>query len=311
MDDTEATSTTEAGDDVDARAAGPTWVVGVDGSDGSHRAATWAVTEARRSGAHVELVSAWSLPSAPALPPVGPLAKYWDTGIYETAALDEVAELAERLGEGTGLEVTGHVAEGHAASVLVHESLDADLLVIGSRGRGGFARLVLGSTSTQCATHAHVPTVVVPPGDDAPVVAQRVLVAVDGSENSLDALRWALRFAGDGPHVEAIGVWDLDPLPAGIDQVYFPEATDVGRRQLDEQVDGVLAEFDAGGVPDVTRRFEEGSARSMIAAAAKDADLLVVGARGRGGVSGAVLGSVSTWLLHHVDIPVVVVPHAG
>lgn len=137
-------------------------VVGVDGSDGSARALRWAVEEARRWDATVEAIHTWSPPYAG----VG-VESGWaiaDPVLAEAATtlLDEAVDAVDT--SGLGQPVVRTVRCGHPAATLLEAGEDADLLVVGSRGLGGFGRLLLGSTSTQVVHHAPCPVVVVPPG---------------------------------------------------------------------------------------------------------------------------------------------------
>jgi nucleotide-binding universal stress UspA family protein len=138
-------------------------VVGVDGSDESRAALRFALEEARLRGAALRCVHAWSYP---VLSDATGLA----AGVTAELAgrLGQDAEellgsvVSEVAGESPGVEIEQAVAEGPPASVLIDAAEGADLLVVGSRGRGGFAGLILGSVSQQCATHARCPVVIVP-----------------------------------------------------------------------------------------------------------------------------------------------------
>ena len=137
--------------------------VGIDGSDGAHRALEWAMKEA--AAHHVPLTvvtvhevaaSAWTgnpvilAPDEPAVEKA------------RHAAEESVAKAAAQLGESRPPSVTVRAVNGFAARELIDASRDADLLVVGSRGGGGFARLMLGSVSDQVVHHAYCPVVVVP-----------------------------------------------------------------------------------------------------------------------------------------------------
>ena len=288
------------------------WIVGVDDSDCSRHAAEWAIVQAQGRTDRVKLVSAWQIPSAPALPSVGPMRSYWDVEAFETATKDTVEQLAASLRSDAGtVAIETQVVLGQSASVLLDEERDSELLVVGNRGRGGFSRLVLGSTSTQCATHGTVPTAVIPSAAEiAP--ARHLVVGVDGSQTSLDAVAWAVSFAAPGSTVECVNVWDVTPIAVGADQFFFPEASDLASERFDHQLDSLLARLDIDADRGITveRRFVEGRPRQDLAEAANDCDLFVMGARGHGAIGSAILGSISTWLLHHVERPMVVVPHA-
>jgi nucleotide-binding universal stress UspA family protein len=135
-----------------------TIVVGVDGSEASVRALRWAVEEARLRGARVRAVHAWSYPH---------VSTYHEAARALRAPVAEEAEasleraLREGAGEAEGVEIEQLVVEGPAAAVLVEASSDASLLVVGSRGLGGFSGLLLGSVSHQAASHASCAVVIV------------------------------------------------------------------------------------------------------------------------------------------------------
>lgn len=134
-------------------------VVGVDGSAPSVAALRWALAEARTHGAVLEAVTTWEMPFA-AAGEAGLYVGTWneDLGAEAGRRLDEVIDALDA----GGVEVRRVVEYGAAAQVLLDRAAGADLLVVGARGRGGFAGLLLGSVSQQCATHAVCPTVVVP-----------------------------------------------------------------------------------------------------------------------------------------------------
>ncbi len=287
--------------------AGP-WIVGVDGSACALAALRWVVANAAGRATAIRLVSAWQTPIYGPHSMTGPIAVPYDVDALEAAAHDDVERLAAETQRLVEVPVEPVIVHAGAASALLEASLHGSLLAVGNRGRGGFARLLLGSTSNQCATHAHVPTVVVPV--DAPVGrADRLLIGVDGSPNSLAALEWALEFATPGMAIEVTWVWDASPLAVGADQFFFPDASETAEERFDHLIDRATERFD-GGVT-VVRSFVRGRPRSALAAAAEHADLVVIGARGHGAVGAALLGSVSSWILHHVPRPIVVVPHDG
>lgn len=133
-------------------------VVGVDGSVDARRAVDWAIEEARLRGWTLELVHGIDVGVA-AASPYGSgvvLEQLQDAG--RQLLDDEVARV-----RALGVEVTGSFDIGSAAYALIEASRDAGLLVVGTRGHGGFHGLLLGSVSTACVHHAHCPVVVVPP----------------------------------------------------------------------------------------------------------------------------------------------------
>ncbi len=140
-------------------------VVGIDGSPGSRTALAWAMTQARLTGATIEAIAAWQ-------ESVMPLGSGYPVG--ETGYLDgrSVAEVAQKIADDTVAAVTAELGEpadvrtrtvmGHPAQVLAEAAVGAQLLVVGSRGHGTFAGMLLGSVSQHCVQHAPCPVVVVP-----------------------------------------------------------------------------------------------------------------------------------------------------
>ena len=137
-------------------------VVGVDGSEESRSALRFAVEEAGLRNAAVHVVHAWwALPELEADASV--LAADWET-LRDHEARRFIEEFVERTvgGAHTGIEITAVPVQGRtAAAALLEAAKDADLLVVGSRGLGGFQGLLLGSVSQQCVHHAACPVVVV------------------------------------------------------------------------------------------------------------------------------------------------------
>lgn len=140
-------------------------VVGVDGSEGAVAALRFAIEEARLRGCGVRAVAAWHIPAAAVDSGLVPIPI--DAGDYEQLATATLERTLERAGDAGGVAITPVVRRGQAAEVLVEAARDADLLVVGSRGRGGFRGLLLGSVSQQCAHHARCPVVIVPHLADA------------------------------------------------------------------------------------------------------------------------------------------------
>lgn len=137
-------------------------VVGVDGSLGSKAALRWAMTQAQLTGATIEAITSWQDPvmwgytyGVPARYEADDLAASAEKSLGET-----VAEVAGPLGQ--PVDVLSRVVEGHPAEVLIKAATGAQLLVVGSRGHGTFAGLMLGSVSQHCVQHAPCPVVVVP-----------------------------------------------------------------------------------------------------------------------------------------------------
>jgi nucleotide-binding universal stress UspA family protein len=137
-------------------------VVGVDGSDESQRALAFALEEAKLRGAELDVVHAWHYPPVAGsgfAPPV-------DEAVYKTVAdaAQELVDDAVEVARAAGVEARGAAVEGPPAETLVEVADGADILVVGSRGRGGFTGLLLGSVSQQCAHHARCTVAIVPRG---------------------------------------------------------------------------------------------------------------------------------------------------
>lgn len=139
-------------------------VVGIDGSKESRLALRWALQEARLRGSTLRIVHTWSLPHSGAGPAVAmePQALTQAIDDDRSAAAELVrAELAAADVDATGIEIESVIAEGPASAALIAEADGADLIVVGSRGRGGFKGLLLGSVSHQTVHHASCPVVIV------------------------------------------------------------------------------------------------------------------------------------------------------
>jgi nucleotide-binding universal stress UspA family protein len=134
-------------------------VVGIDGSAGSQAALRFAADEASLRQTQLRVVSAWHVPTGVYMPPT-----YMDLDLdaFRQNTSDVAArQVVDVLGAERATTVGVVTHDGSAAEVLIAESRQAELLVVGSRGHGGFAGLLLGSVSQHCAAHAHCPVVVV------------------------------------------------------------------------------------------------------------------------------------------------------
>jgi nucleotide-binding universal stress UspA family protein len=135
-------------------------VVGVDGSPSSSAALAWAVRQAGLTGACVEAVIAWHAPAMSGAAPFGPgVLDDWDYGAWAANALTGV--IKQTVDPDGPVRVSATVREGNTAQVLLEAANGADLLVVGSRGHGGFAEAMLGSVGQACVHHAQCPVVIV------------------------------------------------------------------------------------------------------------------------------------------------------
>ncbi|MFG2041872.1 universal stress protein [Dactylosporangium sp. NPDC048998] len=276
-------------------------VVGVDGGSLSLGAARWAAAEAARRGAPLRIVLAyhWRVPAVMA--PRGGLA---DTArqLAEMLVADVVRDV-ETVAPGTSIQ--GTAVLGRAADVLLQESGDAALLVVGTRARHRAAGIVLGSVSQQVAMHATCPVVVVrgradPSGD--------VLVGIDGSESADRALDLAFTEAGlCRSGLVAVRAIEAPVAPPALGAPPLLHDTAETRRSLSAEA---AAEVAAAGErhPDV--RWEchgiAGDAANVLTDRSRRARLAVVGSRGHGGFTGLLLGSVGMHLLQRADCPVMI-----
>jgi len=284
-------------------------IVGVDGSPSSLTAVDVAAREARLRGTSLRVVHALGRPAAHLPSGAAPWSPA-DHGLEPMvhgglARAEERARAAE-----PGLEVTRSVVAGDALEVLEIESRSAALTVVGSRGRTGFTGLLLGSTAVHLAAHGHGPLMVV---RGRPDPAGPVLLAVDGSPAGERAVEFAFAEAAlRGAPLVALHVWNTwserayegpgDPLTAVV--------ADADRLREAEQrlLAGAVAAWQEA-YPEVTveRRLVRSRVRNALIDASREAQLVVVGARGSGGFTGLLLGSVSQALLHHAHCPVTVV----
>ncbi|WP_012182081.1 universal stress protein [Salinispora arenicola] len=287
--------------------AGAPVVVGVDGSAAALDAVRVAVREAEYRQRPLRVVHAfiWPLTGAPLTPvPGAPVTAGLRNQAeqYVTEAVEQARKIAPDL------RITGVVVDGAPTPVLVEEARGAVLTVLGHRGLGGFAGLLLGSVTVQVAARAQSPVMVVR-GEaraDGPVV-----VGVDGSELSTKAVAFAFEEADRrDASLVAVHAW-LFPTPVGPGDI-LPLVYDLDAAEGEEE--RTLAESIAGfadrypQVP-VRHRVVRGSPGRVLVEASKRAQLVVVGAHGRGAFGGLLLGSVSHAVLHHGHSPLVIVRH--
>jgi len=136
-------------------------VVGVDGSQSSKAALAWAVRQAELTNATVEAVMAWQYPIAFAAAPFVPIGTLMATDFAGGAEHVLDTAISETVDASSPVKVSATVHEGNAAQILLETAEDADLLVVGSRGHGGFTEALLGSVSQHCVHHATCPVVIV------------------------------------------------------------------------------------------------------------------------------------------------------
>jgi nucleotide-binding universal stress UspA family protein len=283
-------------------------VVGVDGSKPSQRALQWAAGEAVRHGSSLDVVHAWKAPYS-----FHDEVNHFDVAPYKAeaqAVLDDAMATLAGLGRVVPACRSLAVHEDDAALALLGAAEDAELLVVGSRKRGGFSGLMLGSVSRRCLEYARCPVAVVPHGWE-PDGDGRVVVGIDGSQPSYEALHWAVNEAVSRNARLAVVNAYHSHLPAAppfglVVAVDHDALKKTSRALLEDMVGGALRRGEAR-TPDVEMIASSSSAARALLETADGADLLVVGSRGRGTFRGMLLGSVSQACVHHASCPVVVV----
>ncbi|MBA0126888.1 universal stress protein [Haloechinothrix sp. YIM 98757] len=300
-----------------------TILVGVDGSDSARRAACWGAREARRRGAVLSLVHVCYIPDTLPRYPAPPKERF-DEAMVEAgeSTLAEAKDAA--LAEALDIQVETNVRIGPVAATLVAESKNARLVVLGSRGLGGFAGLLVGSVGVTLAAHGECPVVVVPKDGDGRETpadvglgdvdgAGCVVVGIDGSRRSDPAVEFAFDAASQrGVPLVAVHVWNQATVDTD-----WPELSIATSHEEESQLESLVASERLAGwrekYPDVevTVRIRRGKPAEMLLEEAgreeSPAELIVVGSRGRGPLLGLGLGSVSQKVLHHAGVPVAIV----
>ncbi|WAC53687.1 universal stress protein [Gordonia sp. SL306] len=278
-------------------------VAAVDGSETSLGALRWAAAAANREKRPLNIVQALEKPTAEIARGV-----VFKQGVVDALRADaeKVVQDATTLAEELAPDVitTGRVVDGKPALVLREVSGHAHLLAMGSRGLGGVRGLLLGSVSTNVTAHADCPVVVI--SGDSPATGP-VVVGVDGSPVSKAAIVHALEQAS----LLNTSVVAVHSYPGFTSQMFYGQAEQL-LRQLHEEATELVGEQLAGhreDHPDVeveTVVAAEPAAQRILEAAG-DAQLVVLGSRGRGGFRGLLLGSTSRAVLHVAPCPVMIV----
>ncbi|MFL1897792.1 universal stress protein [Streptomyces tauricus] len=285
-------------------------VVGVDGSEPSLQAVDWAADEAALRGAPLRLVyaSLWEHYEGAALSP--------DLGrTSEQILADRIVEAAGRRARRRRPDVKTdtEVLSDAPVPALVRAARTAALLVLGSRGRGGIAELLLGSVSLGVAAHADCPVIVLRgrhEGTPDFAAHGRVLLGVGDGRRGSAAVSFAFQEAKRrGAVLEAVRAWRCPARQSTDHPLLAGEPARLHEQQAVETLEAAVEEA-AAQYPavEVRRRTAEGAARRVLLGASASADLLVVGARRRGGHFGLQLGRVAHTALHHSACPVAVVP---
>lgn len=279
-------------------------VVGVDASRHAARAADWAAREAAHRGIPLHVIHALDTDPSSAL---------FSPGAY-SAHTHEVAQAGEQLLAQVkhraltvhpSLDVTTELVHQAAPAALVSASQQAELLVVGTRGRGGFAGLLLGSVSARVVAHAHCPVVVLREHDQRTASGGEIVLGMQAGqaeETMLFAFEQAAR-AGVG--LRALHAWA--PYP-GVAQGYLSDTDLLAREAAERMVADLAAVREKFPHVPVTITVQRGHPAAVLAGASAEVRLVVVGAHRHLGPLSLGIGPVIHGLLGHAYCPVSVVP---
>ena len=276
-------------------------VVGTDGADSSAIAVDWAAHEAHRRHLPLRIVHAFDFDWQGARYNIG-------TEVVDAArkAAEAVVALAWDRARDIAPDITIETETfiGRAAPRLLDVARDAELLVLGTRGRGGFAGLLLGSVSQRVATHASCPVVIV--RGPATTANGPIAAGVDDSPTADLVLETAFTAASEHrcpltvvrAYLPVIPLWLSDVAPPTVD---MPEQEAAENDQLNEQLAPWRAKYPDVPVTTVVTRE---SAAFALERESRRSRLLIVGSRGHGLIAGTFLRSTTLQLLHHAGSPV-------
>jgi nucleotide-binding universal stress UspA family protein len=278
-------------------------VVGVDGSTASDAALRWATHEAQLHGAKLTVLHA-AEPVQYAFHT--PLEENYERDLQRITRAIVDSAVTEAHSLAPAVRAWGETTSDGAAASLIRASGAGAMVVVGSRGRGGFAGLLLGSVSQHVATHAAGPVVVVreePGRADGPVV-----VGIDESDGSGHALDVAFEEAAlRGAGIVVLHAYQPDVRTWGLDLPPDVEDEGVRRTAESDRLTAIVAPWrDKYPTVQVDVAAVEGQTAARLVDASATAQLIVVGSRGRGGFAGLLLGSVGLHLLHHSGCPVLI-----
>lgn len=274
------------------------YLIGVDGSEQSRVALAWGLSRATARGASVELLHVAD-----------------DSFLSESVAfLSEAQEASEQMLQaeteyarslGFAGKISGTAVVGHPIAEIEEASKRADLLILGAHGGSRFAGSFFGTRAVKAAATAHCPVAVIPKHQAQP--GGGVVVGVDGSEASKKAISFAAEEASrGGVPLIAVYAW-MPPLTPGLEYLWSEELVESQRSAAEEAIAIGVAGL-AERYPDleIRREIVQSPPVSALVQTAGHAELLVVGSRGRGGISRLLLGSVSHGVLQALPCPVIV-----
>ena len=274
------------------------YLIGVDGSEQSRVALAWGLARATKRGASVELLHVAD-----------------DSFLSESVAfLSEAQRASEQMLEAEtayarslGFEgnIIGTAVVGHPIAEVEEASKRADLLILGAHEGSRFAGSFFGTRAVKVAATAHCPVAVIPAGEDR--TGNGVVVGVDGSDASKVAVAYAAEEASlRGVPLTAVYAW-MPPLTPGLEYLWSEELVASQSTAAEESIAIGVAGL-AERYPDleIKREIVQAPPVAALVQTAESAELLVVGSRGRGGLSRLLLGSVSHGVLQALPCPVIV-----
>jgi nucleotide-binding universal stress UspA family protein len=286
-------------------------VAGVDGSASALNAALWAADEAAHRRVPLRLVYALTVSALALSGGLGAPQSFF--AALETDGHKALSDAENAIRHAhPDLKVTTELCGSAAVPALIEDSETAQLLVLGSRGMGGFARALVGSTAVSLVAHGHCPVAVIRGrnGDDAPPSQGSVVVGVDGSPVSEPAIAMAFEEASArDAELVAVHTW----IDLASDSAYAHAIRYItGWEDHEAAAHALLAERLAGWqekYPEVVVRRVVAQDRPVrcLLAHAEGAQLLVVGSRGHNGFTGMLDGSTSQALMYHAPCPLLVV----
>jgi nucleotide-binding universal stress UspA family protein len=286
-------------------------VVGADGSEESLRAVEWAAREATRHRVPLRIVSAPAMP--PRMSARDPV-PHAVAGTLRAMSARALAEAVARAREVTSsLPIDTGLLAGPPALAVTDAGAGALMLVVGARGGGGFAAMLLGSVSRYAAMHAACPVAVA--REKSCAVTREVAVGIRDPQDNTATLAFAFEEAARrGATLVAVHSWHWLPSPLGghgmTTEPGWPDPEQISARASWNLTDSLARWQDKyPGVP-VRMEVVHGHPASILASYSVRADLVVIGRRG-GRVTGPAVGAVQHAVLHHAHGPVAIVPSEG
>lgn len=279
-------------------------VVGVDASRHAARAADWAAREAAQRGIPLHVIHALDADPSSAL--FGPGAFSTHTRAITQTGEQLLAETRHRIAAAyPSLEVTSELVHQAAPAALVFASAQAELLVVGTRGRGGFAGLMLGSVSARVVAHAHCPVVVLRAHDQRSASDGEIVLGMQAGQAEESMLFAFEHAANAGVGLRALHAWA--PYP-GVAQSYVSDTDILAREAAERMVADLAAVREKFPQVRVTITVKRGHPAAVLANASAEARLVVVGAHRHHGPLSLGIGPIVHGLLGHAYCPVAVVP---